>query len=130
MKAFYIPCLALICLAAPVSADPPKAAPTPVDVLKMAAIPDGKFSVSLQLKQLDGVPAKVTLESRGGGLQGTDARFGKMQGSVQPIGNGVFMVQLRGTGYVATQFWVFRPDGSAAIKEIPDRGEQQTAVPQ
>ena len=40
------------------------------------------------------------------------------------------MVQLRGTGYVATQYWVFRPDGIADIKEIPDRGEKQTAVPQ
>lgn len=130
MKAFHISCLSLLCLVNPLVANSPKSASAPVDVLRMAAIPDGKFSVSLQLKQLDGVPAKVTLESRAGGLEGNDARFGKMQGRVQPIGNGVFIVQLRGTGYVATQFWVFRPDGTAVVKEIPDRGEDQTAVPQ
>lgn len=96
----------------------------------MKAVPEGKYTVTLELKQLDGVPAEVTLESRNGSIHGTDKRLGKIQGRIQPIGNGVFMVQLRGTGYVATQFWVFHPDGTAEIKEIPERGEKQTAVPQ
>jgi hypothetical protein len=33
------------------------------------------------------------------------------------------------SGHRASQFWVFRSDGSAAVKEVPDRGERQTAIP-
>jgi hypothetical protein len=28
-----------------------------------------------------------------------------------------------------SQLWIFRKDGAAAIREVPDRGEQQSAVP-
>ena len=107
----------------------PKA--TALDVMAMTAIPDGRYAVTLELKQLDGTPATVELASRDGSLGSSldSDRLGRIQGRTAFIGNGVFMVQLKGKGYVATQYWVFRPDGSAAIKEIPDRGEKQAAVP-
>jgi hypothetical protein len=105
--------------------------PQKVDVLALKAIPDGKYSVKLELKQLDGEAAAVELEARSGRITSADdtGRLGKIQGRTQFLGNGVFMVQLEGKGYLATQFWVFQADGSAAIKEIPDRGEKQFAVP-
>jgi hypothetical protein len=39
------------------------------------------------------------------------------------------MTQLQGGDFRATQFRVFARDGTATIKEIPDRGEKQRAVP-
>jgi len=29
----------------------------------------------------------------------------------------------------ASQFWLFQKDGTAVVKEVPDRGEKQIAVP-
>jgi hypothetical protein len=103
----------------------------PTDNYRDRIVWDGKYSVKLELKQLDGEAATVELEARDGRIAsaGESGRLGKIQGKSQFIGNGVFMVQLQGKGYVATQFWVFQADGSAAIKEIPDRGEKQLAVP-
>jgi hypothetical protein len=105
--------------------------PSPLDVLSLAAVPDGTYRVTLELKQLDGTAATVELAAKEGSLASTTEteRFGRLQGRTAFIGNGVFMVQLKGKGYMATQYWVFRPDGTAAIKEIPDRGENQSAVP-
>ena len=107
----------------------PKA--TALDVMAMTAIPDGRYTVTLELKQLDGRAATVELTAKDGSIGSpTDSeRLGRVQGRSALIGNGVFLVQLKGKGYMATQYWVFRPDGTAAIKEIPDRGEKQTVVP-
>jgi hypothetical protein len=112
-------------------ADGAEPGPGKLDVMGMKGIPDGKYSVKLELKQLDGEAVGVELEAREGRISSSDesGRLGRIQGKSQFIGNGVFMVQLQGKGYMATQFWVFRADGSAAIKEIPDRGEKQLAVP-
>lgn len=52
-----------------------------------------------------------------------------ISGTFTPIANGVFMIPLRNEEFAATQFWAFKPDGSAEIKEIPDRGEIQKAIP-
>lgn len=100
------------------------------NVLDLSEIPEGIYSTTLELKQLDGIPATLRLEVRNGGITGNHDRFGEIKGRISPIGNGVFMVQLRGKDYRASQFWVFRPDGSAIIREIPDRGEKQRAVPE
>jgi hypothetical protein len=134
MKTFYIPQLPLVLcvllgLTGSLSAEEPK--PSPIEVLSLSAVPDGIYKVTLELKQLDGTPATVELAAKGGSLASTTEteRFGRLQGRTAFIGNGVFMVQLKGNGYMATQYWVFRPDGTAAIKEIPDRGEKQSAVP-
>jgi len=101
-----------------------------IDVVAMTEIPDGRYGVRLELKQLDGVAREVELVAHGGGLRSAEVLegLGRLEGKVVLIGNGVFLVQLRGKGYVATQYWVFRADGTAAIKEIPDRGEKQEAV--
>jgi hypothetical protein len=53
----------------------------------------------------------------------------EISGTFSPIANGVFLIQLRNETFAATQFWAFKPDRSAEIKELPDRGEMQKAVP-
>lgn len=131
MKTLYIT-LALgisLGLSSVLLGEEPKA--TALDVMAMTAVPDGRYTVTLELKQLDGTAATVELGAKDGvlGSATESERLGRVQGRTAYIGNGVFLVQLRGKGYMATQYWVFRPDGSAAIKEIPDRGEKQTAVP-
>ena len=50
-----------------------------------------------------------------------------LSGELELIGNGVFMARLAGNDHRATQWWIFHPDGTASIKEVPDRGEKQTA---
>lgn len=58
-----------------------------------------------------------------------DARFKGLQGKFQVIGNGVFLISFQNENHRASQFWLFRKDGSAIVKEVPDRGERQVAVP-
>jgi hypothetical protein len=50
-----------------------------------------------------------------------------LSGEFELIGNGVFMARLAGGSHRATQLWVFKPDGIALVKEVPDRGEKQVA---
>jgi hypothetical protein len=52
-----------------------------------------------------------------------------LKGEFQLIGNGVFIVSLHNNNHRASQFWLFRPDGTATVKEVPDRGEKQLAQP-
>jgi hypothetical protein len=130
MKSFYkLFCAAVgILLITPVSAEDAK--PAKVDVFAVKAIPEGKYSVRLELKERDGVAVTVELNVKDGRIVSTDesGKFGKIRGGSFFIANGVFMVQLKGEGYLATQYWAFQPDGTIAIKEIPDRGEKQVAV--
>ena len=101
------------------------------DVLTMTAIPDGNYLVHVQIRG-EGPECRLNLECRDGKLKcvNTDEpRLAEWKGRSLLIGNGVFMVQLAGGEERATQFWVFRADGSAAVREVPDRGEKQTAVP-
>ncbi|MDB6071454.1 MAG: hypothetical protein JWL81_2625 [Verrucomicrobiales bacterium] len=137
MKTTYITAglLTLICCISGRAADPaaqPQPHPeSPIQkVLDLTEIPGGIYSTNLELKQLDGIPATLRLDVRDGRITGNHDRFGELKGRISPIGNGVFMVQLRGKDYRASQFWVFRPDGTAIIREIPDRGEKQLAVPE
>ena len=101
------------------------------DVMTMTAIPDGNYLVRLQIRG-EGPMHRINLECKGGKLTcvNTDEPLlAEWKGRSMPIGNGVFMVQLAGGSERATQFWVFHADGAASVKEVPDRGEKQTAVP-
>lgn len=113
------------------AAEGPSAAAPKLDVLAMKVMPARRYETTLELKQLDGKSVTVELEVKGDELisPALDGRLGQVRGRMMFIGNGVFMVQLTGTGYRATQHWVFHPDGTASILEIPDRGEKQTAKP-
>lgn len=102
-----------------------------IDVLAIKDLPGVRYSVPLELKQLDGKAMVVELHYENGVLKsvGDTGKLGQIQGRLMLLGNGVFMVQLKGDGYLATQWWVFQPDGTAQIKEVPDRGEKQIARP-
>ncbi len=128
-KRYFCLWAAVVCAALP-AAPATGAEPAKTDVLALEAMPDGRYSVTLELKQLDGKPATVELTAKDGRLttDGADhPRLGRVEGRSQLVGNGVFIVFLSGSGYRATQHWVFKPDGSAVVREIPDRGEKQVA---
>jgi hypothetical protein len=112
-------------------ADSPGRAGTPasLDVLRLEVVPPGHYLVNLQahgperwlnFKVADGTAVCVNA---------TDPALRGLRGSFQGIGNGVFLVSLANENHRATQFWVFQPDGTARVKEIPDRGETQEARP-
>jgi hypothetical protein len=62
-------------------------------------------------------------------VNSNDARLKGLQGKFQLIGNGVFLIFFQNQNHRASQYWLFRNDGSAVVKEVPDRGEKQTALP-
>jgi hypothetical protein len=106
-----------------------KAAVPPCDVLAMKFVPDGHFLVNLQG---GGSERLLNFQVQDNGAQcvnSSDPRLKGLQGKFQLIGNGVFLVTFQNPNHTGTQFWLFRNDGSAAVKEMPDRGEQQNAIP-
>jgi hypothetical protein len=114
------------------SAVPITAAESPrgesLDVLKMKVIPEGVYDVQLQLS---GRNQTVTLEIKNNQAEfggATGSKLLGLRGEFDFIGNGVFLARLAGDNHRATQYWIFHPDGTASVKEIPDRGEKQTAT--
>lgn len=100
-----------------------------LDVIGLKSVPDGNFLVNLQLNdQEHRLNFKVT-ENQARCVNSTTERFKGLEGKFQSIGNGVFLVFFQNENHRASQFWVFREDGSAAVKEVPDRGERQFAIP-
>ena len=95
----------------------------------MKSVPDGHFLVNLQG---EGKTRLVNIEVRDNAakcVNSNDAQLKGLQGKFQLIGNGVFLIFFQNENHRASQYWLFRQDGSAAVKEVPDRGEKQTAVP-
>jgi hypothetical protein len=110
--------------------DTAKPAASRIDVVALRSVPPGNYLVTLQL---DGQEQRVNIEVKDESakcVKSSAPRLNGMQGTFQPIGNGVFTIFFQSeSGHRASQFWVFRNDGSAAVKEVPDRGEKQTATP-
>ena len=103
--------------------------PAQLDVLKMQEIPAGRYDVQLQL---EGNPQTVTVairNNRAAFVQTESDKLEGLSGQFELIGNGVFLARLRCQNHQASQWWIFHPDGTASVKEIPDRGEKQTAKP-
>ena len=100
-----------------------------VKVLEMKSVPDSHFLVNLQGQ---GHSRLVNIEVKDNAakcVNSDDAQLKGLQGKFQLIGNGVFLIFFQNENYRASQYWLFRQDGTAAVKEVPDRGERQTAVP-
>jgi hypothetical protein len=102
---------------------------TSLDIFKMTSIPKGQYEVNLQLQGKDHQLTVQVDEQRIRTLKTTNPALQGLEGPFELIGNGVFLVRLKNPNMAASQFWLFQPDGTAIIKEIPDRGEQQKAVP-
>ncbi|MBC8001977.1 MAG: hypothetical protein H7X97_05255 [Opitutaceae bacterium] len=102
---------------------------TKLDVLKMQEIPTGLYDVQLQLAGENHTVKLAIKDNRLAFAKSDSAKLEGLSGKLEFIGNGVFMVQLAGKNHRATQWWIFHPDGTASVKEIPDRGEKQTVRP-
>jgi hypothetical protein len=100
-----------------------------LDVTKMDEIPVGNYVCNLLIA---GVDKKLNFDVVDNELlcvEASERGLIGLRGRAELIGNGVFLTQIRNEEHIASQFWVFEKDGTAAIKEIPDRGEKQRAVP-
>ena len=98
-----------------------------LDVFSMTQIPSGTYDVQLEDS---GKKETVTLAIKGDRatfVKSTSPKFEDLSGSFQLMGNGVFVARLSCKGGNVTQLWLFRPDGTAQVKESPDRGEKQMA---
>lgn len=91
----------------------------------MRSIPEGNFLVTLEDKRLMNVEIKngkaTCVKTSDPGLKG-------MQGDIQRLQNGVFLIRFRNAHGIMSQVWIFKKDGSAGVRELPDGGELQSAV--
>lgn len=99
------------------------------NVLEMKSVPDGHFLVNLQVGGQERLLNIRINGSVGECVTSDDTRFKGLRGEFQLIGNGVFLVFFQNDHHRASQYWLFQSDGRAVVKEVPDRGEKQTAIP-
>ena len=101
-----------------------------IDVLNIQEVPAGIYEV--EFDEGEGKRATVRVSVKGNAatfLKSSLPKFNGLSGTFELIGNGVFLAKLKCAAGYTSQMWIFRPDGSAVVKEIPDRGEEQTARP-
>ena len=99
------------------------------NVMELKAVPDGHFRVNLVWNRQERLLNVEVNGNRAKCVNSTEDRLKGLEGEFQLIGNGVFLIFFQNEHHRASQFWVFRKDGSATVREVPDRGEKQTAVP-
>jgi len=100
-----------------------------IDVTQLKSVPSGNYLVTLeidgQIKRLnfkiEGTKAKC--------VNSSDPKLKDLEGQFQLHGDGAFVGRFQGATFRGSQLWIFRTDGTAAVREVPDRGEQQSAVP-
>jgi len=100
-----------------------------LDVLKMKEIPAGSYDVQLQYEGKDQTVKLSIKNNRATFVKSSSSKLEGLSGEFELIGNGVFFARLACKAGGASQWWIFHSDGSATVKEIPDRGEKQTAKP-
>ena len=99
-----------------------------VSTADLKSVPDGNWLVRLEV---DGKIERINLlvqDNRGKCVSSSDPKLQSIQAHFQLKSKGVFLAHLQGGDFRASQLWIFRADGAAAIREIPDRGELQSAV--
>ena len=105
-------------------ADSPSAKIKPEE---LQIIPDGNYLLTIEH---NGKPQRLNLKMQGNRatcVKAEDPSLAQVEGRFQLHHPGAFLGRFRGG--IDSQLWIFRPDGTAAVREVPDRGEQQTAVP-
>lgn len=117
---FLTSLMSVVCLAA-----------TKLDVSRLTAVPDGNYLVTLES---NGKPERLNVKVDGNKakcVNCSDETLKNAEGEFRahPQQRGVFAITFRSPKGNMTQVWIFRSDGAAAIRENPDRGEQQSAVP-
>ena len=103
---------------------------TKLDVSQLREVPEGNYLVTLEL---NGKQERLNVKVEGNKakcVNSSDASLKNIEGQFQQLQQpGVFGARFRTRNGVMSQIWIFRSDGAAAIRESPDRGEQQSAVP-
>mgnify|MGYP003575045965 FL=1 len=102
-----------------------------LDVSQLRDVPEGNYLVTLEL---NGKRERLNVKVEGNKakcVNSSDPALKNMEGEFRPHPQqaGIFAITFRAPRGAMTQIWIFRPDGAAAIRENPDRGEQQSAVP-
>jgi hypothetical protein len=96
------------------------------------AVPNGNYLVTLEMNgKVQRLNLKV-LGNRAKCVKSSDPALASVEGQFQmhnQLQNGQPTFLARFRGGLGSQLWILRGDGSFAIREIPDRGEQQSAVP-
>lgn len=127
MKSILIISLFVWSVCSAVLPDAGAAEKTSLDVLKMEEIPAGTYDVQLQYGGKNEMVKLSIKNNRASFVESSSNRFEGLSGEFELIGNGVFLARLACKADHVSQWWIFQPDGSAKVKEIPDRGEKQTA---
>lgn len=102
-----------------------------LDLAGLKTVPDGNYLVTLEWY---GKQVRINLsvqDNRGKCVNSSEPTLRSAQVSFEsyPRQEGAFVARLRSPEHLASQLWIFRKDGIAAIRETPDRGEIQSAVP-
>jgi hypothetical protein len=98
----------------------------------LESVPDGNYLVTVEN---NGAPQRLNLKVQGNRakcVKSADPSLARVEGQFQPFrgpqyGDRAFVARFRNG--LGSQVWIVRSDGSVAIREVPDRGEQQSAVP-
>lgn len=99
------------------------------NILEMKSVPDGHFLVNLRVGEQERLLNIKVGAGVGVCVRSDDSRFKGLRGEFHLIGNGVFVVFFQNDHHRASQYWLFQGDGRAVVREVPDRGEKQLAVP-
>ncbi len=97
-------------------------------VLKM--VPDGNYLVNID--KPNGVKKLLNYQVVDGAavcVKASSPDSVGLRGTFEYVEDGVFKIFVSNDQHRGTNIWKFRPDGIAEVKEIPDRGEMQQAVP-
>ena len=100
-----------------------------LEVLEMREIPAGHYDVQIWHGGKNETVRVSIHNHRATFVKSSSDDLDGLSGGFEHIGNGVFLARLACKAGGKSQWWIFQPDGSAAVKEIPDRGEQQRAKP-
>ena len=95
-------------------------------------IPDGNYVVKLRLSFNGGQDAVANYQIKGGRgriVAATQSGLINATGEFRPVDGGGFGAFFKNESFGSTQIWKPRDDGSIHILEIPDRGENQIAMP-
>ena len=100
-----------------------------LNVAELKAVPDGNYLLTLEVQDQQ-VRLNMRIQgNRAKCVNSSDPMLKDVEGGFQLHQNGSFIGRFQGKTFRGSQLWIFRTDGSAAVREVPDRGEQQSAVP-
>lgn len=92
----------------------------------MKSMADGNYLVTLDGGKLMNVAVE---DGKATCVRSSDPGLKGIQGGIQAIKGGVFLIRFKNEQGAKSQVWIFRENGTAGVRELPDSGELQSAVP-